>query len=120
MLDRFARMYKPIEGSGVMEYLGTTGLDSLKGADILKVAPGKYKSEVKYPNTSIGRKLKGVAQVHFADLGTRVFYCDHGSFDTHAGQNPMHAKSVERPEQGPRGVHGRPQGSTTSRTTSSC
>jgi uncharacterized protein (DUF1501 family) len=90
MLDRFARMYQPIEGSGVMEYLGTTGLDSLKGADILKVAPGRYKSDVKYPNTSIGRKLKGIAQVHFADLGTRVFYCDHGSFDTHAGQNPLH------------------------------
>ena len=91
VLDRFSRMYQPIPGSGVMEYLGTTGLDSLKGADILKVAPGKYKSDVKYPNTSIGRKLKGVAQVHFADLGTRVFYCDHGSFDTHAGQNPIHA-----------------------------
>ncbi len=28
--------------------------------------------------------------MHFADLGTRVFYCDHGSFDTHAGQNPLH------------------------------
>src|SRR5215468_10991884 len=91
VLDRFSRMYQPIPGSGVMEYLGTTGLDSLKGADILKVAPGKYKSDVKYPNTSIARKLKGVAQVHFADLGTRVFYCDHGSFDTHAGQNPIHA-----------------------------
>src|SRR2546423_2646480 len=91
MLERFARMYTPIPGSGVMEYLGTTGLDSLKGADILKVAPSRYKSDVQYPSTSIGQKLKGVAQVHFADLGTRVFYCDHGSFDTHAGQNPIHA-----------------------------
>ncbi len=62
-----------------------------KGADILKVAPGKYSSEIKYPNSPIARKLKGIAQVHFADLGTRVFYCDHGSFDTHAGQGPIHA-----------------------------
>src|SRR5204863_6707504 len=45
MLERFARMYTPIPGSGVMEYLGTTGLDSLKGADILKVAPSRYRSE---------------------------------------------------------------------------
>src|SRR5437016_10860410 len=90
VLGRFSRMYTPIPGSGVMEYLGTTGLDSLKGADILKVAPGKYKSDVKYPNTPIARKLKGIAQVHFADLGSRIFYCDHGSFDTHAGQNPGH------------------------------
>jgi len=84
-------MYMPIPGSGVMEYMGTTGQDSLKGADILKVAPNKYKSEVKYPDTKIGSKLKGIAQVHFADLGTRVFYCDYGSFDTHAGQAPLHA-----------------------------
>jgi uncharacterized protein (DUF1501 family) len=91
VLERFARMYKPEPGSGVMEYLGTTGLDSLKGADILKVAPQNYKSTVQYPDSSIARKLKGIAQVHFADLGTRIFYCDHASFDTHAGQAPLHA-----------------------------
>ena len=90
-------MYQPIEGSGVMEYLGTTGLDWLKGADILKVAPGMYKSDVQVSEHARSRsKLKGIAQVHLADLGTRVFYCDHGSFDTHAGQAPLHAESVDR------------------------
>jgi len=39
VLETFAHMYQPIEGSGVMDYIGTTGLDGLKGADILKVAP---------------------------------------------------------------------------------
>ena len=90
ILERFSRMYKPKPGSGVMEYLGTTGLDSLKGADILKVAPQRYKSTVKYPDSSIARKLRGIAQVHFAGLGSRIFYCDHASFDTHAGQQPLH------------------------------
>jgi uncharacterized protein (DUF1501 family) len=91
ILDRFARMYSPLVGrSNVMEYLGTTGLDSLKGADILKVAPQRYASTVKYPDTPIAKKLRGIAQVHLADLGTRIFYCDHGSFDTHASQNPGH------------------------------
>src|SRR6266498_1950541 len=46
VLDRFARMYAPVAGSGVMEYLGTTGLDSLKGADVLKVAPQRYASKI--------------------------------------------------------------------------
>ncbi len=91
VLERFARMYKPEPGSGVMEYLGTTGLDSLKGADILKVAPQRYKSTVQYPDSSIARKLRGIAQVHLAGLGSRIFYCDHASFDTHAGQAPLHA-----------------------------
>jgi uncharacterized protein (DUF1501 family) len=91
ILERFSRMYKPEPGSGVMEYLGTTGLDSLKGADILKVAPERYKSTVQYPDSSIARKLRGIAQVHLAGLGSRIFYCDHASFDTHAGQNALHA-----------------------------
>ena len=58
VLESFARMYKPVAGSGVMEYLGTTGLDSLKGADTLKVAPQRYESKVKYPETPIARKLR--------------------------------------------------------------
>ena len=77
-----------------------TGIDSLKGEDILKVAPQKYSSTVQYPNTSIGRKLKGIAQVHLADLGTRIFYCDHSTFDTHAGQNAMQPPSVEAVTEG--------------------
>jgi len=90
ILERFSRMYQPEPGTGVMEYLGTTGLDSLRGADILKVAPQRYKSTVQYPDSSIARKLRGIAQVHLAGLGSRIFYCDHASFDTHAGQNPLH------------------------------
>jgi uncharacterized protein (DUF1501 family) len=93
ILDRFTRLYSPTIGNGfVMEYLGQTGLDSLKAADILKVAPEQYSSTVEYPDTLIARKLKGIAQVHLAELGTRIFYCDHGSFDSHSNQVGMHDK----------------------------
>ena len=93
ILDRFTRLYSPTIGSGfVMDYLGQTGLDSLKAADILKVAPGKYNSTVEYPDTTLARKLRGIAQVHMADLGTRILYCDHGSFDSHSNQVGMHDK----------------------------
>ena len=93
ILDRFTRLYSPTIGSGfVMDYLGQTGLDSLKAADILKVAPGKYNSTIEYPDTPLARKLRGIAQVHMADLGTRILYCDHGSFDSHCNQVGMHDK----------------------------
>ena len=93
MLDRFAAMYGPAVGTGqVMEYLGQTGLDALKGADILKVAPDKYESSVEYGASPIASKLRDIAQIHTADVGTRVFYCDYGSFDTHAAQATTHAK----------------------------
>ena len=93
ILDRFTRLYSPTIGSGaVMDYLGQTGLDSMKAADILKVAPETYSSGVEYPDTTIAGKLKGISQVHQAGLGTRVFYCDHGSFDSHSNQIGMHDK----------------------------
>ena len=92
ILERFAQNYSPVIGTDeVMKYLGQTGLEAMEGADILKVAPQKYASTVQYPNTSIAKKLKGIAQVHFADLGSRVFYCDHLGFDTHANQMGVHA-----------------------------
>ncbi len=90
ILERFARMYSPAVGSSaVMDYLGQTGLDTLEGADILKEAPKMYSSDVEYPDTPIAKKLKGIAQVHMANFGTRIFYVDHGSFDSHTNQTGM-------------------------------
>jgi len=92
LLERYKRLYAPAIGSGpVMDFLGRTGLESLQGADILGVAPEMYSSSVEYADNPIARKLKGIAQVHLADLGTRVFYSDHGSFDTHSNQAGAHA-----------------------------
>jgi uncharacterized protein (DUF1501 family) len=91
ILQRFAKAYSPVVGQGeVMDYLGQTGLDSLSGADILKVAPERYTSTVAYPDTKLGQKLRGVSQIHNAEVGTRIFYLDHGPYDTHAGQLAAH------------------------------
>ena len=93
LLESFARMYAPAIGTGpVMEYLGQTGLDALKGADIIKAAPERYTSTIEYPNNAIAKSLKDVAQVHLAGLGTQVFYTSHGPFDTHFNQSGSHAK----------------------------
>jgi uncharacterized protein (DUF1501 family) len=104
-LEVFSSMYddgindnmvvKPMKQAGpmseVMSYMGQTGLDAQKGADILSTALGKYSSTVEYPKSQIAANLKGIAQVKLADLGTRVFYTSHGSFDTHATELPTHA-----------------------------
>jgi len=91
ILSRFERLYSPVMGSSaVMDYMGQTGLDTLEGADILKEAPKMYSSTIEYPDTSIAAKLKGISQIHQAGFGTRVLYCDHGSFDSHSNQIGMH------------------------------
>ena len=93
LLERYKRLYGPAIGSGpVMDFLGQTGLDALAGADILKTATQRYESSVEYAETSIGRKLRSIAQIHMADLGTRVFYVDQGSYDSHSNQAGMHDK----------------------------
>ena len=90
-LDLFARMYSPAIGTGAaMDYLGRTGLDALKGADILKTATETYTSTVEYAATSIAQSLRGMAQVLLKDLATRVLYTSLGGFDTHANQAPVH------------------------------
>jgi uncharacterized protein (DUF1501 family) len=97
-LDLFSRMYSPtVGGSFVTDYLRSTGIDAMVGADIVKVAPEKYSSNVEYPNSPIAMHLRDIAQVYFADLGTRIFYTQHASFDTHAGEmagHPMLWKDV--------------------------
>ncbi len=89
-LDIFGRMYSPMIGSGpVNDYLSQTGLDALRGADILKTAPDIYSSSVEYGGSPFAQWLKNIAQVHLADFGTRVLYTgvNPGTFDTHANQN---------------------------------
>ena len=89
----FKSMYAPAIGTGpVMEYLGQTGLDVIKGADQLKVAPAMYSSEVEYADSAIAKSLRDVARVHLADLGTRIFYTQQGGYDTHANELPDHPK----------------------------
>ncbi len=92
-LDIFARMYSPTVGLGAtMDYLGQTGLDALKGADILKAAPDRYVSTVEYADTGIARNLQGIAKVLTANLGARVFYTQQGGYDTHASEADVHPK----------------------------
>ena len=92
-LDIFARMYSPTVGLGAtMDYLGQTGLDALKGADILKAAPDMYTSSVEYAETGIARNLQGIAKVLTANLGTRVFYTQQGGYDTHASETDVQPK----------------------------
>ena len=92
-LEVFKEIYGPAVGTGpVMEYLSQTGFDVLKGADRLMEAPARYSSDVEYADSSIAKSLRDVAQVHLADLGTRIFYTSQGGYDTHAYENPTQPK----------------------------
>jgi uncharacterized protein (DUF1501 family) len=93
-LDVFSRMYGPTIGTGyTMSYIRRTGIDALKGADILATAPSKYTSNVTYSNTAVGQYMKNIAQTHLAGFGTRILYTTspYNGFDTHANEAASHA-----------------------------
>jgi uncharacterized protein (DUF1501 family) len=94
-LDLFSNMYAPRLGRTlVKEYISQTGVDALKGADILSTAPQKYASTVKYGGDAVAQYLRNIAQVHFAGLGTRIMYttAPQNSFDTHASELGKHTQ----------------------------
>ena len=92
-LEAFRRVYAPATGTGVvMDYLAQTGQDVLRGADMISVAPQRYSSSIEYADNQIARGLRDVARVHTAGLGTRIFYTQHGGYDHHAQEVPVHAR----------------------------
>ena len=102
-LSVFSRMYSPAIGSGpVTDYIRETGRSALKGADVLKTAPAKYSSSVEYGNDPLGQSLRQLAQVHLADLGTRIMYTTspYNGFDTHAAQAGDHSQLLRNVSEG--------------------
>ena len=92
-LSFFSRMYGPNSGrDAIMEALGQNGINAMIGADILRGANDSYASSVEYADNPISNNLRDIAKVMFADIGTRIYYAQHGSFDTHAGELMNHEK----------------------------
>ena len=90
-LEAFRNMYTHAIGSGpVMDFLSQTGLDALKGSDILSAVPDMYSSNVEYASNPFAQRARDTAQVLTADIGTRICYTQHGSFDTHTNEVALH------------------------------
>lgn len=92
-LELFSKMYAPLIGrSQIKAYISQTGSDALSGADILSTAPQKYASTVSYGSDTVAQYMRNIAQVHLAELGTRVLYttAPYNSFDTHASELGTH------------------------------
>jgi uncharacterized protein (DUF1501 family) len=92
-IEAFKGIYGQAIGTGpVAEYIGQTGLDVLSGADLLADVANRYESTVEYADNGIAKNLRDVARVHLAGLGTRIFYTQHGGYDTHATEMATHPK----------------------------
>jgi uncharacterized protein (DUF1501 family) len=74
-------------------FLRRNSVDGYAVADrMAEVVRAKDDSGARYPSTELAGRLRLLARLIKADLGTRVFYTSQpGSYDTHAAQLPTHA-----------------------------
>ena len=92
-IETFKNIYGQAIGSGpVAEYIGKTGMDVLKAADLLSDVAAQYESPIEYADNAIAKSLRDVARIHLAGLGTRIFYTAHAGYDTHANEMTAHPK----------------------------
>ncbi|GIT20057.1 MAG: hypothetical protein CM1200mP39_28630 [Dehalococcoidia bacterium] len=72
-------MYTPEEfdeAAMVMKHIGQTGTDAMAGIEALSDVSAQYESKVEYADDPLSQSLRGIAQVHLAGIGTRVFYAN--------------------------------------------
>lgn len=75
----------------LLGFVGTSAVGALAASREVERARGSYAASSEYPDTSLASKLKTIAQLIDAGLGTRVFYVTLDGFDTHAQQADTHA-----------------------------
>jgi uncharacterized protein (DUF1501 family) len=66
----------------VMEIEG----DAQRSSEELPTLVKGYVTKASYPSNGLGRSLALAAQIVGSNLGTKVIYVEHGSFDTHVNQ----------------------------------
>jgi uncharacterized protein (DUF1501 family) len=72
-------------------------LDAYATADLLRsLARPEDQTAPSYPSTGLAGKLKLIAQLIKADLGSRVYYAAQTGYDTHSQQLPRHSRLLRQ------------------------
>ena len=82
--------YQARGASPAHQYLSRQAMNAIVTAEQVQKMSGSYKADAEYPQKGLGPQLRLIAQFIAADMGTRVYYCQHGGFDTHATQVATH------------------------------
>jgi uncharacterized protein (DUF1501 family) len=77
--------------NSTLDFLRKTTTTAAQTAKRLEDLGDRYQTKANYPGNGLGQKLKTVAQLITADLGTRIFFVSLGGFDTHSKQEGAHA-----------------------------
>lgn len=79
-----------VVGEDNASYLERVALNAQISSDEVVNLARKHKSEVRYPGTPLAKSLSLVGRMIAGGMPTRVYYVDHGGFDTHQNQKNRH------------------------------
>jgi uncharacterized protein (DUF1501 family) len=96
---RRAQVYRQLHGASAEEskpltelhFVTQTAVAANASSERIRELVAAYRPTVDYPNTVLGRNLRGIAALVVGGLSTRMYFTFHGGgFDTHVGQRPHH------------------------------
>ena len=79
-----------IVGEDNASYLERVALSAQVSSDEVLRLARKHKSNAKYPGSQLGQSLSLVGRMIAGGMPTRVYYVNHGGFDTHRQQEGRH------------------------------
>lgn len=82
------------DASPAMQFLTRQATNAIISSEEIRKLTAGYKPDVEYPQ-NLGQKLRFIAQMIAANLGTKLFYCEIGGFDTHANQLNSHEQLLQ-------------------------
>ena len=80
----------------LLKFVQTRTTSALEVSRRIESSGQNYKTSVAYPGTPLAEKLKRIAQLIDAGLGTRVYYVSLDGFDTHSDQAAAHAGLLQQ------------------------
>jgi uncharacterized protein (DUF1501 family) len=77
-------------GVSNLDYLRQVTAGAVQASDSVLRAARRAKSSTTYPEHTLGRSLKSIAELIAGGLSTRIYYTSMTGFDTHANQSFQH------------------------------
>ena len=83
-----------------LNYLYKTLAETASSADYLHQKSNVYHSKAAYPNSTISKDLKTIAELIVSGVDTSVFYTSLGGFDTHVNQHGAQSTHLKEVSEG--------------------
>ncbi len=81
----------PSRSNALVDHVRAAAQTALASSRRVRRAVHRADNSADYPQTDLGKKLRGIAQLIHAGLATRIYYVTLDGFDTHSLQAESHA-----------------------------